>query len=376
MIASDGVWFTITYALLTLCVMAPTGEIIDSGLTVSRMLKGFIVEEHTDFIAHHLSLTAANTIVHSILPLGYVFGLVIFGGASPETLIPFKGNLWPLLLVAVVLGGYALNKTSRHYLSKWSTHPVAKVLSLYTLESDDSWRRVAERLNAEFRGPDKFSTAGGITRTIVLPSWLIHLETYEMHLIHIADAKLKVIGSAEHLVSHLDASGLQCLTILVESRRERVPSFTLQLNSSDYDELRQRLPLENSKNIPIHRNLSDRFIEAFRANVRLNPTLEYDEELDSCIGCMQAQPDVVLRKLCDNDSEETIRSTRCVGCLCRPLWCSSCLARWFASRQDPDAPHTWLRGKCPCPTCRSTFCLLDVQPLILRKTPGTSASST
>lgn len=66
---------------------------------------------------------------------------------------------------------------------------------------------MAERLNAEYRGTDKFSTAGGITRTIVLRSWLIHLESYEMQVIHIADAKLKVIGSAEHWVSHLDASG-------------------------------------------------------------------------------------------------------------------------------------------------------------------------
>ena len=82
-----------------------------------------------------------------------------------------------------------------------------QVLSLYTTETDASWRAVADRLNAEYRAGDRFATAGGITKTIVLPSWLIHLERHETHVIHVADAKLKVIGSAEHWVSHLDASG-------------------------------------------------------------------------------------------------------------------------------------------------------------------------
>lgn len=68
--ASDGVWFTIVYAMLALCVMAPTSEMVESGLTISHMLRGFIPDEQVDFVGHHLSLTAANTIVHSILPFG------------------------------------------------------------------------------------------------------------------------------------------------------------------------------------------------------------------------------------------------------------------------------------------------------------------
>lgn len=43
--------------------------------------------------------------------------------------------------------------------------------------------------------------------------------------------------------------------------------------------------------------------------------------------------------------------------------CSSCLARWFASRQDQNEKETWLQSKASCPMCRSTFCILDVCPL-------------
>lgn len=43
--------------------------------------------------------------------------------------------------------------------------------------------------------------------------------------------------------------------------------------------------------------------------------------------------------------------------------CSSCLARWFASRQEQSERETWLSSKASCPMCRSIFCILDVSPL-------------
>ena len=50
----------------------------------------------------------------------------------------------------------------------------------------------------------------------------------------------------------------------------------------------------------------------------------------------------------------------CRQCFCRPMWCLSCLGRWFASRQNQERPETWLASCVPCPTCRSKFCILDV----------------
>ena len=33
----------------------------------------------------------------------------------------------------------------------------------------------------------------------------------------------------------------------------------------------------------------------------------------------------------------------------------------FASRQDQGNPENWLGSQCPCPTCRSKFCVRDVR---------------
>ena len=55
-------------------------------------------------------------------------------------------------------------------------------------------------------------------------------------------------------------------------------------------------------------------------------------------------------------------SERCGHCFCRPMWCALCMARWFAQRQllAERPTDSWLRGRAPCPTCRTPFCILDV----------------
>ncbi|KAE9414673.1 hypothetical protein Angca_006773 [Angiostrongylus cantonensis] len=40
--------------------------------------------------------------------------------------------------------------------------------------------------------------------------------------------------------------------------------------------------------------------------------------------------------------------------------CVSCMARIFLSKQDQSRPNVWLEGTCSCPTCRATFCIMDV----------------
>ena len=47
--------------------------------------------------------------------------------------------------------------------------------------------------------------------------------------------------------------------------------------------------------------------------------------------------------------------------VCSVLWCSSCMARWFAARATGPFER-WLSGRATCPGCRANFCLLDVSP--------------
>ena len=75
------------------------------------------------------------------------------------------------------------------------------------------------------------------------------------------------------------------------------------------------------------------------------------EEVKSCIGCMTVPAEIKLIRRCESSGENP-----CVTCYCRPMWCLT----YLAMRQDQNRPETWLVSKCPCPICRSKFCILDV----------------
>ena len=49
------------------------------------------------------------------------------------------------------------------------------------------------------------------------------------------------------------------------------------------------------------------------------------QELEQCVGCMQAVSNVKLNKLCPdlNQGPEA-----CVACYCYPMWCADCMAKW------------------------------------------------
>lgn len=81
------------------------------------------------------------------------------------------------------------------------------------------------------------------------------------------------------------------------------------------------------------------------------------QAFENCMGCMEVRPNVKLQKMCTESVES---ADPCSSCYCRPMWCVDCMAKWFASRQDPSNPSNWLSSKCTCPMCRANFCILDV----------------
>lgn len=58
-----------------------------------------------------------------------------------------------------------------------------------------------------------------------------------------------------------------------------------------------------------------------------------------------------------------IQEGPCRQCYCRPMWCTGCMGKWFASRQSQRASNVWMESTAPCPMCRATFCMADVLKL-------------
>ncbi|KAM8908264.1 E3 ubiquitin-protein ligase TM129 isoform 4-T4 [Spinachia spinachia] len=314
--------FTLAYVLLSLCFVLTPNEFRSAGLTVQNLFSSWLGSEDVGFIQYHVRRTSITLLVHSALPLGYYMGMCI---AAPEKNLGYihKAHIQP-------------------------PHP--------------GWGSVATNVNTEFRRVDKFATGAPGARVIVTDSWVLKVTTYHVYMALQSECHVTVTQSRQHQLSPDLASPAQILTLRVDSINPAVRPFDIRLISTEYAELREKLhaPIRNSPNVVIHQTMNELFLETFRAHADLNQpyTLPTGQEMEPCIGCMQVPASIKLVRLCQ--AEGAPNESECQHCFCRPMWCLSCLGRWFASRQDQLRPETWLSSRVPCPTCRAKFCILDI----------------
>jgi len=354
--------YLILYFLFCICLVFPPTEFVSAGLSIDNLLSGYIGSEHLQFVQFQMRRSAANLIFHSLLPLGSILSV---GYIAPECGLwsyPWSRGVTPMwsgfVYLCLLLPVLAALAVCYYSANNWSHHHIARTLKLYSQER--SWHIVASYINIEFRRIDKFMSSGG-SRVVVTDNWICQMGIYGCSLIHQSDAVLALSGSSDLSLSHTTSTGVQFLNITVSSARANIKPFTIRLNSLEYSDLKDKLhrPVLNQRDIIIHQTLSEKFLVVFKQCVEENPTYTYAEEVEQCIGCMREASDVKILKHCSAEPQEG-GEARCGGCYCRPMWCLSCMGKWFASRQDQSTPDTWLSAKSPCPTCRSTFCVRDV----------------
>uniref|UniRef100_A0A023F8A8 Putative conserved plasma membrane protein n=2 Tax=Triatoma infestans TaxID=30076 RepID=A0A023F8A8_TRIIF len=348
--------YTLVYITIMTCFILRTKEFVSAGFVIENLFDWLLKKEHEDFIHYHIRRTALTIFVHSLLPLGYIFGLaVVIEDLSIITSL--DGLYWS----ALILFSHFLPLTASFFIMSWAydgwdSHPIARTLRLFCPEGT-TWKQLASTINADYRGIDKICLEpSSMTKVIVTDTWIMKITPYNLNLAHQSDTTLVVCSSDTHHIS-VDGEGtVQYVTIEVKTIRPGLPSFFIRCNALDFNDLKNKIgrPIRILEGITFHKTRTDHFLEVFRETVEKNPTytLQANQELDTCIGCMLMEPQVKLVKSCNN--------SQCTICYCRPLWCLDCMAKWYASRQDQDRPETWLSSTCTCPVCRSVFCVLDV----------------
>ncbi|KAG9479513.1 hypothetical protein GDO78_011509 [Eleutherodactylus coqui] len=356
---SPAVTFTLAYVVFSVCFVFTPNEFHSAGITVQNLLSGWLGSEDVAFTQYHVRRTTATLLVHSLLPMGYYIGMCF---AAPEKQLYYfyaVSDGWRIFaLFAVILptaAGFLALYWSR---KRWTNHPLARALAHHALPHSD-WRIVVFSINNEFRRIDKFATGVPGARVIVTDTWVMKVTTYKVYVAQQQDIHLTVTESTQHELSPDSNAPVQFITIRVASINPNVRPFDIRLNSTEYGELKEKLhaPIRNAANVVIHQTLGDMFLDTFRTLVEANNVYEPQSnlELEPCIGCMQTNANVKLVKYCNEPNEG-----ECQQCYCRPMWCLTCMGKWFASRQDQQHPETWLSSKVPCPTCRAKFCIVDV----------------
>ncbi|KAL6423661.1 hypothetical protein ACFW04_010286 [Cataglyphis niger] len=357
------IFYTLFYILMSGCIVYPPTEFVSAGLTIKDIFAGWLGSENEFFIQYHIRRSVVTLLVHSMLPLGYILGLIFFGHVEAARLFLAGENFLGLLIVLCFTIGplYILNKVFEWSAHDWATHPIAQNLSVYS-NNNMSWMSVASDINVEYRRVDKIViVTSSITRIVATDNWIIKITPYKLQVAHQSDATLIVNKSDTHLMSPTTRDQVQFINIQVKPTRAMAEAFDIRLNALDFKDLQDKVsrPIIVLQNITFHRTLLDRFIDTFKEEVNRNPFYDTTQELDQCIGCMQTSSNIKLNRLCS--SAENRDSDGCTTCYCRPMWCIECMAKCrFASRQDENAPETWLSSKCTCPVCRAKFCILDV----------------
>eukprot|EP00116_Pleurobrachia_bachei_P005647 sb/3465909/ len=334
--------------LLKLQVFPPT-EFHSVGLSIESFFSRWLGDESLHFTKYHVKLTTTRLVVHSLLLPGYYLMSTLFFDATDFTPLPFLLTILPSI-TASVLAIYW------HSLGTWSAHPLCKILAAHAQRPHD-WRTVANALATEFRRVDKFVHGRGWGKIVVTDTWIVRCGLYTVSAAYQPDIHLLIESTSEY-TDPTTQQTVQYVNINVSSINEACHNFSIRLNSLDFDDLKAKLsaPLLNVRNVVFHQTLSDKFELAFRDEVSQNGLYQNSRMGDECIGCLYAPADIKLSKMCADLSEGD-----CRNCLCRPMWCLKCLVKWFVNRQEQNRPESWLGGTAPCPTCRSVFCIRDVQ---------------
>lgn len=361
--------FSLAYFVFSVCFVFSPGEFLSAGITVQNLFSSWLGSEDLNFIQYQVRRTSTTLLVHSALPIGYYLWmccivpekqLINIYQVSDSWRLFFLFSLFLHLSVWLLVFYWSRNRWSNHPISRALRAHVtsAHVTSAHVASPQVTWFSVASSVNTEFRRIDKFVSGPPSAKTIITDSWLLKVSTYSVAVALQRESHVTVTESRR--LRLVPDSPTEILTVRVESINPHISSFTFSLNSTEYSELREKLvaPIRNRPDVVIHRTLSELFLETFRVQVEQNQSYPRPpgQEAETCIGCMQQQANVKLVRLCSDAGEES----ECQQCFCKPMWCLSCLARWFSSRQDQQKPETWLSNSVSCPTCRATFCVLDV----------------
>lgn len=134
------------------CIIYPPAEFVSAGLTIQAIFGNWLGSETESFINYHIKRSVVTLFVHSLLPFGYLLGLILFGhvGTGKVQFI-YQSPFW-LTLVILTLAGhiYILYKLLKWSKNNWSMHPIARNLAVYC-NDNTNWMSVASEINIEYR---------------------------------------------------------------------------------------------------------------------------------------------------------------------------------------------------------------------------------
>uniref|UniRef100_A0A914Y5K4 Transmembrane protein 129 n=1 Tax=Panagrolaimus superbus TaxID=310955 RepID=A0A914Y5K4_9BILA len=354
--ASDIFLSAAIFLLAVLVIVYPPAEARSAGFIIPNIFYSIVGDEKFDFVRHHLRRSCLTILIQALLPMVYTFVMYFYfyeeftlAGSFDLVKLLFRFSSTVLLIAA----GYIF-QISR---SNFSNHSIIKNLAKYGIVND-----VASQINDEIKDILNFKVEYvGYSKLIITSSWIIKVTMYNVVFLKISDARFKLVRTLDHPILFQENSGKQIIDVEAESISGKTKPVIIRVYSREmFEELRQKLGgnVEIVTDIRFKSSLHERFVTVFKQHINNNPKYNYDfkYELEPCLGCQSVESNIKLDKTC----MDSVGQVQCRQCHCKPMWCTTCIAMIFASKQNDLQPEQWLSGRAECPTCRALFCVLDV----------------
>ncbi|XP_053600604.1 uncharacterized protein LOC128669661 isoform X2 [Plodia interpunctella] len=283
---------TLFYLLFSICVIYPPTEFVAAGFTIAQLFENYLGSENVNFIGYHMKRITITALIHTMLPLGYVFALWCGGERGPWMLSAAAATaIIPLLMCYELLCWWEYDRRK---------HPAVKALLCYTQPGQD-WRITAADINIEFRSVDKVSIALTATsKFVATENWLIKVSQYSVNIVKQGDCALVATATDSHNLTPTGEDEIQYINIEVIPSRDDVKRFTFRISTAALRDLQPRLvnPVRVPEHISLLPTLIERFVNVFKQHIEQNPVYYVDQELELCIGCMQSTADVKISRRC------------------------------------------------------------------------------
>ncbi|KJH41105.1 hypothetical protein DICVIV_12930 [Dictyocaulus viviparus] len=358
----------LVFTICLLLLLYPPDAFMGAGLSFDNLTYGYLGSSEANILEFHCrrvvltrSLVASSPysllIQLSVLVLSLYFAeeYAVLFTSHPTRVIHYFTLISPFF----ALGGLAY--LIYHTMTGFRSLTAMKILKDYGYDSParlhDSFKRIQSN----------------VSKLIITDSWLFHCSRFNFVVVKVSDAHFRVIRAEDTMNMLHHALGMnQYLTVAVSLPTHfQHLNFQFKINNVSMRDLERKLGtnrIEFSQEVQLKMSLTDMFIEAFLDQAKKNPRFHQyiKEELEPCLGCSDKLSNIKLSMGCNEimrDPEQDEFRTDCSPCHCRPMWCVSCMARIFLAKQNQSRSTVWLEGTCPCPTCRATFCVMDVSLL-------------
>lgn len=145
--------FNLIYFIFAYCLIYPPIEFVSAGITLNQLCANFLGSETIQFIQYHRRRICLTLMIHSILPIFYVFlHYCQFNELLEYDMKNFvKFMLWNSMVFSSIGIPICSAMTILYwYLDDWDMHPITVNLRKYT-NNDNNWQSVAASVNDEFR---------------------------------------------------------------------------------------------------------------------------------------------------------------------------------------------------------------------------------